>query len=416
MNHFEYRRGVLHAEDVPLPRLADEAGTPTYVYSTATLTRHFRVLQEAFAGTDALICYAVKANSNLALLSLFGKLGAGFDIVSAGELARVLKAGGEAGKVVFSGVAKTQDEMATAVKAGIKIFNVESEEELLALDQVGRQLGVRAPFALRVNPEVDAKTHKYIATGLKTSKFGVPFAEARALYQKSRKLKGLVARGLDCHIGSQLTLASPVKAALAKMAALYRGLKESGLPLEFLDVGGGLGITYRDETPPSPEEYAQVVKAAVKDTGARLILEPGRVLVGNAGVLLTRVVFRKKTPAKTFLIVDAGMNDLMRPALYEAHHEIVPVVKARGAAAKVDKVDIVGPVCESTDVLGRDRKLVMPKPGALMAILSAGAYGMSMASNYNSRGRPAEVLVDGSTYRVVRAREQIEDLWRGEVA
>jgi diaminopimelate decarboxylase len=293
------------------------------------------------------------------------------------------------------------------------LSTVVSAVELEALDAVGRRLGRRAPFALRVNPDVDARTHRHIATGLKTSKFGVPFEEAVALYTRARKLKGLRAVGLDCHIGSQLTSSAPMRAALSKVAGLYRSLQEQGHPLQYLDIGGGLGITYSDETPPSPQEYASTVLAAAKGTGATLILEPGRVLVGNAGVLLTRVLYRKNTPSKTFVVVDAGMNDLIRPALYEAHHALQPVVKRRGKAVEVD---VVGPVCESSDVLARARPLVLPRQGELYAVMSAGAYGMSMASNYNSRPRPAEVLVDGAAWRVVRERERPEDLWRGERA
>ncbi|GEN06241.1 diaminopimelate decarboxylase [Myxococcus fulvus] len=413
MSFFTYRKGVLHAEGVPLPAIADAVGTPAYVYSTAALTGHFGAVVDAFGEARPLICYSVKANSNLSILRLFAGLGGGFDIVSGGELARVRQAGGEAAKTVFAGVGKTPEEMAAALDAGLLLFNVESAEELEALDAVGRRLGKKAPFALRVNPEVDARTHRYIATGLKTSKFGVPFEEAVALYERSKKMRGLKAAGLDCHIGSQLTQSSPVRAALTKVAGLYRELKARKHPLEYLDVGGGLGITYTDETPPSVAEYARVVLAATKDTGARLVLEPGRSLVGNAGVLLTRVLYRKLTPAKRFAIVDAGMNDLLRPALYEAHHGFVPLVKRRG---KEVEVDVVGPVCESTDVLAKARSLVLPQPGELYAFLSAGAYGMSMASNYNSRPRPAEVLVAEEAWRVVRERERTEDLWRGERA
>jgi len=413
LNHFHYRRGVLHAEEVPLAAIAESVGSPTYVYSTATLTRHFRVVSEAFGAYPHIICYSVKANSTLAVLRLFAEAGGGFDIVSGGELARVRQAGGDAVKTVFAGVGKTREEMEQALAAGLLMFNVESAEELEALDAAGRRLGRRAPFALRVNPDVDARTHRYIATGLKTSKFGVPFEEAVALYARARKMKGLRAVGLDCHIGSQLTSAAPMRAALSKVAGLYRSLNQQGHKLEYLDIGGGLGITYTDETPPSPEEYARTVLTAAEGTGAHLILEPGRALVGNAGVLLTRVLYRKQTPSKTFVVVDAGMNDLIRPALYEAHHALQPVVKRRG---KPVEVDVVGPVCESSDVLARARPLVLPRQGELYAVMSAGAYGMSMASNYNSRPRPAEVMVDGEAWRVVREREKPEDLWRGERA
>ncbi len=411
MNHFHYRGRELYAEDVPLSRIAEEVGTPTYVYAAATLRRHYRVLDGAFAALPHLLCYSVKACSNLAVLKLFADEGSGFDIVSGGELDRVLRAGGNPSRVVFAGVGKTADEMAAALRAGILLFNVESAEELSALDEVGRRMGRRAPFAIRVNPEVDPKTHRYIATGLKTSKFGVDFAEARRLYEKSRSMKGVQPRGVDCHIGSQLTDTRPVRQAIEKVADFYRALLGRGLSLQYLDIGGGLGITYREERPPSVHEYAAAVFEPVKGLNATLVLEPGRVLVGNAGVLLTRVLYRKKTPARRFVVVDAGMNDLIRPALYEAHHELLPVVKRAGRATSVD---VVGPVCESSDVLARGRKLVEPRPGDLCVLLSAGAYGMSMASNYNSRPRPAEVLVDKDRFRVVRRRESVEDLWRLE--
>lgn len=411
MNHFEVKAGALHCEGVPLEQIARDVGTPTYVYSTATLTRHLRVVQEAFAAVPTLVCYSVKANSNLAVLKLFSKGGAGFDIVSAGELERVRRAGGDTRKVVFAGVGKTEAEMVAALKAGLLMFNVESAEELEALARVGQQLGVEAPFALRVNPDVDAKTHKYIATGLKTSKFGVPFDEALSLYARSKKLKGLVARGLDCHIGSQLTDTRPVRQAMTRVGGLYRALKAKGFPLTHLDVGGGLGVTYTNEAPPGVADYAQAVIEPLEDTGATLVLEPGRVLVANAGVLLTRVLYRKKTPAKHFVIVDAGMNDLLRPALYEAHHDIRPVAPRKG---KKSTVEIVGPVCESSDVLGHGRQLAPLEQGDLLAIMTAGAYGMSMSSTYNSRPRPAEVLVDDDRARVVRTRETLTDLMRGE--
>ncbi len=411
MNHFNEHRGALRAEGVPLARIAQEVGTPTYVYSAATLNRHLAVVQDAFAAAPTLICYSVKANSNLAVLKLFARGGSGFDIVSAGELGRVQAAGGDVRKVVFSGVGKREDELALALKAGILMFNVESAEELELLDKVGRRLGVRAPFALRVNPDVDAKTHRYIATGLKTSKFGVPFEEAVALYKWSRRRKGLEARGVDCHIGSQLTDARPVREAITRVGGLYAELKKQGFPLTHLDVGGGLGVTYSKEKPPGVDVYAKAVIDSAKHLGATLVLEPGRVLVANAGVLLTRVLFRKNTPAKKFVIVDAGMNDLMRPALYEAHHDIVAVKPRRGAKTTVE---VVGPVCESTDVLGHSRALEPLQQGDLLAIKTAGAYGMSMASTYNSRQRPAEVLVDGDDYRVVRKREALEALWQGE--
>ncbi|MET0401689.1 MAG: diaminopimelate decarboxylase, partial [Cystobacter sp.] len=393
MSAFTYRKRVLFAEDVPLPAIAEAVGTPAYVYSSAALRGHFRAVTESFGEHPHVVCYSVKANSTLAVLRLLAQEGSGFDIVSGGELARVKAAGGSAAKTVFAGVGKTAEEMAAALAAGILFFNVESPEELELLDAVGRAQGKRAPFAIRVNPNVDARTHRYIATGLKTSKFGVPFEEAVGLYARARKMKGLEAVGVDCHIGSQITLTSPFKAALTKVAGLYQELKAQGHGLRYLDVGGGLGITYTEETPPTPAEYARTILAAVGGTGATLVFEPGRSVVGNAGVLLTRVLFRKKTPARQFVVVDAGMNDLMRPALYDAHHGLQPLVKRTGR--EVD-VDVVGPVCESTDVLARQRSLVLPRQGELFAFMSAGAYGMSMASTYNSRPRPAEVLVDGS--------------------
>lgn len=411
MNHFASRRGALWAEGVPLETIAREVGTPTYVYSSATLNRHLTVVRDAFGEVPHVLCYSVKANSTLGVLKLVAKHRAGFDIVSGGELARVLEVGGEPRRIVFSGVGKREDELIAALRAGILMFNVESAEELALLDRVGRRLGVRAPFSLRVNPDVDPKTHKYIATGLKTSKFGVPFEEAVALYRASRKLKGLQAMGVDCHIGSQLTDARPFAQALKRVAGLYQTLRGEGFALTHLDVGGGLGVTYTTEKPPGLADYSRVVLEATKGIGATVVLEPGRVIVANAGVLLTRVLFNKKTATRHFLIVDAGMNDLLRPALYEAHHDIVAVKPRRGAKTTVE---IVGPVCESTDVLGKARSVPPLVAGDLLAIKTAGAYGMSMASTYNSRARPAEVLVDGKRWRVIRKREALQDLWRGE--
>ncbi|MBL8916815.1 MAG: diaminopimelate decarboxylase [Archangium sp.] len=411
MNHFDSRNGALCAEDVPLEKIAHEVGTPTYVYSSATLNRHLSVVRDAFGTVPHVLCYSVKANSTLGVLKLVVKHGSGFDIVSGGELARVLEAGGDPKRIVFSGVGKREDEMVAALRAGILMFNVESAEELALLDRVGRRAKKKAPFSLRVNPDVDPRTHKYIATGLKSSKFGVPFEEAVALYRASRKMKGLQAMGVDCHIGSQLTDAKPFAQALSRVAGLYTTLKAEGFPLTHLDVGGGLGVTYTDEKPPGLAAYSQVVVDSTRHTGATVVLEPGRVIVANAGVLITRVLFNKKTKTKHFLIVDAGMNDLMRPALYEAHHDIVAVKPRRGAKTTVE---IVGPVCESTDVLGKARSVPPLVAGDLLAIKTAGAYGMSMASTYNSRPRPAEVLVDGKRWRVIRKREALQDLWRGE--
>jgi len=413
MKHFHYRDGALWAEGVPLARIAQRAGTPTYVYSKRALTEQFSEIEQAFGSKPHLVCYSVKASSNLGLLQLFAKLGAGFDIVSGGELSRVLRASADPRKVVFAGVGKTLEEMLEALRRGILLFNVESSEELDALDQLARQFRVRAPFAIRVNPQVDAKTHPYIATGLSSSKFGVPFREAVALYARSRRMKGLQARGLDCHIGSQLVDLAPIRIALSKVARLYRHLIATGLDLDLLDVGGGLGITYARERPPSTAEYVGLILEAAKETGASLIFEPGRALVGNAGVLLTRVLYRKRTAKRNFVVVDAGMNDLIRPALYQAYHEVRPALRRPG---RRQKMDVVGPVCESADFLGRGVQLVTPKPGDLLAAMSAGAYGMSMASNYNSRPRPAEVLVEGDHFRLIRRRETYADLMRGEQA
>ncbi len=411
MNHFELVDGALHCEGVPLARIAAEVGTPTYVYSTATLLRHLTVVQDAFASTPTLVCYSVKASSNLALLKLLAKNGAGFDIVSGGELERVRRVGADLRKVVFAGVGKTDEEMVSALKAGILMFNVESAEELERLAHLGRSTGIDAPFAIRVNPDVDAKTHKYIATGLKSSKFGVPVDEAVALYAKAKRLGGLVARGLDCHIGSQLTDTKPVREAMKRVGEVFQALKTKGVPLTHLDVGGGLGVTYTKETPPPVADYATAVLEPLRHLGATLVLEPGRVLVANAGVLLTKVLYRKRTSEKFFVIVDAGMNDLLRPALYEAHHDIRPVSPRKG---KKRTVEIVGPVCESSDVLGHERVLAPTEQGDLLAVMTAGAYGMSMSSTYNSRRRPAEVLVDGNRFRVVRARDTLTDVMRGE--
>lgn len=407
VNHFELRGGELYAEEIPLERVAQQVGTPAYVYAAATLDRHLTVLREAWGeGENRLICYSVKANSNLSLLGRFAKHGLGFDIVSGGELQRVLKAGGAPQKIVFAGVGKTKDEMAAALRARILMFNVESAEELKALDEVGRSLNVRAPFALRVNPDVDAKTHRHISTS-KASKFGVPFKEALALYRAAKAWPGVKAVGLDFHIGSQLTKLAPVKQAVTKVAKLFKALQAEGFGLTHLDVGGGIGIRYQHEATPTLQQWAKAVQEPLKGLDATLVLEPGRVIVGNAAVLLTRVLYRKKQ----FVIVDAGMNDLIRPALYDAHHEIVAVKPRRGAKKSVE---VVGPICESTDVLGRGRRLPPLEQGDLLAVLSAGAYGMSMASHYNSRPKAAEVLVDGDGYRIIRERERMEDLWRAE--
>ncbi|KHJ51268.1 diaminopimelate decarboxylase [Vreelandella venusta] len=415
MDHFNYRDGVLYAEDVPLTTLAAELGTPCYVYSKATLERHFRAYTEALGGHPHLICYAVKANSNLAVLGLLARLGAGFDIVSVGELERVLKAGGDPAKVVFSGVAKQPHEMARALEVGIKCFNVESRPELERLNAVAGELGKIAPVSLRVNPDVDAGTHPYISTGLKDNKFGIPVDNALDVYQLAASLPHLRVTGLDCHIGSQLTETAPFLDALERLLLLMERLREQGIEIDHLDLGGGLGVPYRDEKPPQPFDYASQLLARLSrwEGGETLTLlfEPGRSIAANAGLMLTRVEFLKPGETKNFAIVDAAMNDLIRPALYQAWQAIVPVDTR--TPREPATYDVVGPVCETGDFLGKERELAIAE-GDLLAVRSAGAYGFVMASNYNSRPRPPEVMVDGDRYHVVRARESLESLWAGE--
>lgn len=411
--HFAYRHGRLHCEAVALEGLADAVGTPTYVYSKAALLDSYAAYDRAFASVDHVICYAVKANGNLGVLSVLAKAGAGADIVSVGEMHRALRAGIPARKIIFSGVGKTRDEMRDALKAEILMFNVESVSELRALDEVAREMGVRAPVALRVNPDVDPKTHKYISTGLKTSKFGIPFTQALAVYDEAAKLPGLEVVGAQMHIGSQLTSGAPFKDAMARVAALVKQLRERSIEVRMVDVGGGLGIRYRDETPPSHHEYATMLLPALTELGVTVLLEPGRSIVGNAGALLTRVLYRKETDDKKFVVVDAAMNDLIRPAFYDAYHAILAADEAR-AAGPVETADIVGPICESGDFLAKDRELPRAEEGDLLAVMSAGAYGFAMASNYNTRPRAAEVLVDGDRYTIVRRRETFEDLVAGE--
>ena len=414
MDHFEYRDGVLHAEGVALPAVAERFGTPCYVYSAATIRRHYRVFDEALAGIDHDICYAVKANGNLGVLGLLADLGSGFDIVSVGELERVITAGGDPARVVFSGVGKRVDEIERALEVGIACFNVESEAELERIDSVARRMGVRAPISLRVNPDVDAQTHPYIATGLKENKFGVDIGRAETLYARAAGMDGLSIRGVDCHIGSQLTQLAPFRDAVQRVLALIDRLAEQGIEIGHLDVGGGLGIRYRDEEPPSPDAYAENIRDLVAGRDLKLVFEPGRVLVGNAGVLLTRVEVLKpgaEPEDKHFAIVDAAMNDLLRPALYDGWHAIVPVAEASASATR--PWEIVGPICETGDFLGHDRELALDT-GDLLAVRTAGAYGFAMASSYNARPRPAEVMVDGDAVHEVRARESIADLMRGE--
>lgn len=410
MNPFSYRHGELFAEMVPLSRIAAEFGTPCYVYSRAALTRAWRDFDAAFAGRDHLLCYAVKANPNLGVLNVFARLGSGFDIVSGGELARVIAAGGDPRKVVFSGVGKTAAEMRQALQAGILCFNVESAPELELLSRVAGEMGLTAPVSLRVNPDVDAKTHPYIATGLKENKFGVAYTDAPAVYRRARELPHLRIEGIDCHIGSQLTEVAPFIAALERVLALVDALARDGIAIHHIDLGGGLGIRYQDETPPPVAEYAQALLAALGQHSQKLLFEPGRLLTGNAGVLLSTVLYLKPGQDKNFAIVDAAMNDLMRPALYEAWHEVLPL---RETAAGGQSYDIVGPVCESGDFLARDRQLSV-NPGDLIAIASAGAYGMSMSSNYNTRPRAAEIMVDGDRVHRIRDRETIAMLLANE--
>jgi len=413
MDHFSRIDGRLHGEEVPLAALAERYGTPLYVYSRATLERHWHAFDKALGDLPHLVCYAVKANSNLAVLDVLARLGSGFDIVSGGELERVLRAGGDPAKVVFSGVGKRADEMATALEAGIRCFNVESEAELERLNSVAGQADVRAPVSLRVNPDVDAGTHPYIATGLRENKFGVDVDRAFELYRAAATMPHVEVTGIDCHIGSQLTGLAPFTDALARVLALVDRLGESGITLRHLDLGGGLGIRYNDETPPEPADYAQALRPMLDGRDLELLIEPGRAIAGNAGVLLTRVEHLKLTNDRAFAIVDAAMNDLVRPALYQAWMAIEPVVPNTSAEART--YDIVGPVCETGDFLGKERVLALTE-GDLLAVRGAGAYGFVMSSNYNTRPRAAEVLVDGDTAHLARARETIADLLRGEQA
>ena len=410
MNAFHLKNGVLHAESVPLTAVAERFGTPCYVYSRAALTNALLEFQQELSGLDALVCYAMKANSNLAVLNVFARLGAGFDIVSGGELQRALAAGGDPQKIVFSGVGKRADEIRQALDAGILCFNVESAAELERLNEVAGSHGRKAPISLRVNPDVDAKTHPYISTGLKENKFGVAFEEALALYRRAAELPHLTINGIDCHIGSQLLDAAPFAEALDKLLQLVDRLQSEGIQLHHIDLGGGLGIRYRDETPPSTQDYLAPLLGELKNRRLKILFEPGRRLVGNAGILLTRVEYLKPGEAKNFAIVDAAMNDLARPALYDAWHDIQPVSPRTGSPRAWD---IVGPVCESSDFLGRERPLDL-QAGDVLAVMSAGAYGMTMSSNYNTRPRAAEVMIDGDTMHLIRRRETINDLYAHE--
>ncbi len=407
MNSFTIKNNHLHVEKRALADIAREFSTPCYVYSKDALTQAFTNFSAGFADCSHLVCFAVKANPNLAILNLFARLGAGFDIVSGGELARVLAAGGDPKKVVFSGVGKTEAEMQAALNAGIFCFNVESASELKRLNQVALSMGKIAPVSLRVNPNVDAKTHPYISTGLKNNKFGVAYEEALGIYEQAASMPGIAIHGVDCHIGSQITELSPFLDAFDRVLALVDALAARGIAVQHIDAGGGIGIAYQGETPPEFSVYAAAMRAKIAGRDIKLVFEPGRALVGNAGVLLTKVEYLKHTEAKNFAIVDAAMNDLMRPALYDAYHDIQAVSPREGEATNYE---IVGPVCETGDFLGHDRRLNLQE-GDVLAIMSAGAYGMSMASNYNTRGRVAEVMVDGDACHLIRQREQISDLF-----
>jgi diaminopimelate decarboxylase len=411
MHHFDYRHGVLHAEAVNLVDLAQAVGTPFYCYSTATLERHYRVFAGAFADVPSLVCYAVKANSNQAVIATLAKLGAGADVVSGGELKRVLKAGVPPDKIMFSGIGKTADELAMALDANILCVNVESEPELDLLSQIAKSKGRTVCISIRVNPDVDAKTHAKISTGLSENKFGIPISRARAVYAHAAKLPGVRVAGVDMHIGSQITELSPFDDAFALLSDFVRELRADGHTISHVDLGGGLGIPYREdnEPPPDPSAYAQVVKRATRGLDCKLIFEPGRLIVGNAGILVTRVLYLKRGEAKTFVIVDAAMNDLVRPTLYDAHHDIRPVAESKPGTPRI-VADVVGPVCESGDFLALDRGLVEPKPGDLLAVMTAGAYGAVQAGTYNTRALIPEVLVRDAEWALVRPRLEADQL------
>ena len=410
MSVFSLRNGKLFAENVALSQIGQRFGTPCFVYSRAALEQAFRRYDQAFGTRPHLICYAMKANSNLAILDLFARLGSGFDIVSGGELARVIAAGGDPGKTVFSGVGKTRDDMRQALAAGVMCFNVESESELERLNDVAQEMNRQAPVSIRVNPDIDAKTHPHISTGRKENKFGVAFGEALRIYRKAHALRNLKVVGIDCHIGSQLTELAPFVDALRKVLELVDALAAEGIELKHLDLGGGLGIRYRDEMPPPPDSYVKALLDCIGERRQEILLEPGRSLVGNAGLLLTRVEYLKHGDARNFAVVDAAMNDLIRPVLYDGYHEVRQVVPSTAGSRRYE---IVGPICETGDFLAHDRELALHE-GDLLAIMSAGAYGMSMSSNYNSRPRAAEVMVDGDNVHLIRERERPEQLFAGE--
>ncbi len=412
MSEFNYQSGLLHAEGVSLAEIARQYGTPCYVYSRKEIESRWIAFDSALASHPHLVCYAVKANSNLAVINLLARLGSGFDIVSAGELQRVIKAGGDQAKVVFSGVGKKTDELEFALQQNIRCFNVESANELIRLNAVAASMNVSAPVSLRVNPDVDAETHPYISTGLKDNKFGIAYESAKEVYQEAAAMNNINVVGIDCHIGSQITNLSPFKDALLRVLVLIDELKESGIELHHLDIGGGLGITYQDEIPPTPSEYVKIITETMQDHDLEIIMEPGRSIVGNAGVLITEVQYLNPTPYHNFAVVDAAMNDLIRPALYDGWHDIKRIEEASNATEV--NYDVVGPVCETGDFLGKDRLLRL-KQGDLLAVCSAGAYGFTMASNYNSRPRVVEIMVDGEKVHEIRKRESIEDLMNGEI-
>jgi diaminopimelate decarboxylase len=411
VHFFQYHNGALYCEDVPIAVIAEEVGTPLYLYSHKTLERHFHTFDSALRSTPHLVCYSVKANSNIAMIRLFQKMGGGADVVSGGELFRALRAGVPSSKVVFSGVGKTPGEIEYALGQRILMFNLESAQEFEAVNEKAGQMGIQAPVGLRINPDIDPRTHPYISTGLKENKFGIEFGQALSHYRLAKGFKNLEIMGIDCHIGSQLTEVDPFIQALRKLKELIAVLGSEGFSIRYVDLGGGLGITYQHEEPPHPSEYAQAILDETKDLDTTLIFEPGRVMVGNAGILVVRVIYTKKTSEKFFVIVDGGMNDLIRPALYGSFQGILPVSKRRGEDVVAD---VVGPICESSDFLAKGRKICEPKQGDLLAVMSAGAYGFSMSSNYCSRPRVAEVLVKDDHYSIIRERESYEDLVRGE--
>jgi diaminopimelate decarboxylase len=414
MTAFAYRDQELCCEEVSLTKIAQDVGTPCYVYSRRMLVEGYRALDQAFDGLPHLICYAMKANANLAVLRVFLEAGGGLDIVSGGELFRALRAGADPQRIVFAGVGKSAAEIEAALRADILLFNVESPQELEAIHAVAGKLGVRARVALRVNPDVDPQTHPYISTGLRQSKFGVPIREALNLYRSMRALSRLDPVGMHAHIGSQITQVEPFQESLAKLVPLVNALRQDGFNIQYLDIGGGIGIRYKDEAPPPPSDYAHTLRPLLSTLSCTVLMEPGRFLVGNAGSLVTRVLYEKSNQDKKFLVVDGGMNDLIRPSLYDAYHAIVPVMRHANGHPEVT-LDVVGPVCESGDFLAKDRSLPVCRPGDLLAVLSAGAYGFAMASNYNARPRVPEVMVNGDQFAVVRAREAYEDLIRGEI-